>query len=98
MNITESNKLIAEFMNDPSWNSADCDGGNCFLPDWNDLMPIVERIESYGHAVEISGTYCLISSDPDWTIANIGGGDYTKLSATYEAVTNFIEWYNDIRQ
>lgn len=69
-----------------------------FHNDWNWLMLVVEKIESYGHAVEISETYCLISSTTNWTIANIGGGDYTKLSATYEAVINFIEWYNENKQ
>jgi len=60
--------------------------------DW--LMPVVEEIEGLGYAVEIIETYCLISKRNDLSIADNGGGDFTKLSAVYKSVVEFIKWYN----
>lgn len=56
---------------------------------WSWLMPVVGKIESLGYAVEIVESYCMIKKR-DGVFCDIGGGDYTKLSATYEAVTRFV--------
>ena len=60
---------------------------------WDWLMPVVERIESLGNKVSISEAYCDIYSHRCISFCDIGGGDYTKLSATYEAVLQFIKFH-----
>lgn len=69
---------------------------------WKWLMPVVEKIEALPHVynVDIDGTNCIISSG---TPQGDGGNLFkvlfdidgkTKLEATYNAVTEFITWYN----
>lgn len=63
---------------------------------WDWLMPIVEKIEAMGHAVEILENSCRIYEHSDRrslnTIISITGG--TKIYATYENVIQFILLYN----
>ena len=83
----EYNKLIAEFMND--------EYGDYTTPhyhcNWNELMPVVQKIESLGYVFTIQGgkaefgemiskPQCFISKD--------------KLSSTYDAVVEFIKQLN----
>lgn len=67
-----------------------------FNSEWGLLIEAVEKVESKGYAVEIVETYCLITKPKNngLVIADLGGGDFTKLSATYEAVILFIQWHN----
>jgi len=78
--------------------------------DW--LMPVVEKIESLAtdHIdkiyVSINGKSCMIWNyyDPVEVIRTIGSGSTykikkvaeTKLLATYEAVVDFVKWYNTL--
>lgn len=74
-----------------------------FDSDWNWLMPVVEKIERLGHTiVEIGWKHCRItpilydkkSDSMQWEpMIEILGQD--KLTATYKAVVEFIEWYNN---
>lgn len=92
------------------WNPGDMAGRSGSFPDgstnyytynkgyndsWDWLMPVVDKIESLGYSVEIIETYCLITKTNSHTICDNGGGDFTKLSATYKSVVEFIVWYND---
>lgn len=56
---------------------------------WEWLMLVVDEIESLGFAVEITETYCKITHSGD-AIVDVGGGNYDKLSATFEACYQFV--------
>ncbi len=84
---TKKNLTISEFKYDSSM-------------DW--LMPVLERIEAMGYKTIIGGgdswgNYCNINygislMESSETKA-MGQGD-TKMEAIFEAVAEFIEWYN----
>jgi len=79
---------------------------------WNHLIMVVEKIESLAtdHIdkvyVSINGKSCMIWNyyDPVEVIRTIGSGSTykikkvaeTKLLATYEAVVDFVKWYNTL--
>ena len=64
--------------------------------DWNSLMPVVEKIESFGWFVNIhSKDECSWSAGYD----NISEKDRTfssptKIESVYKCAINFIKWYN----
>jgi len=73
-----------------------------FHKDWNWLMEVIEKIEKLpitdngGVCVSIEHNYCRIYLD-DWgqfTDIAIGISKNSKIEATFKAVVNFIEWYN----
>lgn len=72
---------------------------------WNNLMPIVEKIESFGLRVEISENNCYIVSKgvedelypwlqifPEQGFARY---DNAKINSTWNCIVEFIEWYNE---
>lgn len=64
-----------------------------FHESWDWLMVAVEKIErGLGYAVKICQSDCSIN-DPQ--IYEFGE---TKIEATYNAVLEFIEWYNEINE
>jgi hypothetical protein len=105
----ENNKLIAEFMG----REIHTDGIGWFdenfkvfkYDDWNNLMPVVEKIESFqdgddgdsmrGHLynlrIEQNFVYILDGESMD-VIIEMNGDN--KLDATYRAVVEFIKHYN----
>jgi len=116
MTTTESNVLIAEFLN-VSIN----ENGTFELPeygtirpngdfktgfnkeqlkyhtDWNWLMNAVDKIESFGYVFQLQGNSATFFKnktfkEPIWNDSFIGN---TKLKATYNAVVEFIKWYNE---
>ena len=100
--IQESNRLIAEFMGldvlyDKLVKHISVPGNMVtvmkYHESWDWIMPVVEKIEGLGFAVEISESYCCIK-DGSSILIDFGGGDYTKLSATYKAVSSFIYYFN----
>jgi hypothetical protein len=65
--------------------------------DWNWLMKAVDKIESENFSIEMNkqeeGDYqCLITKGNDIIFQTFSN---TKLKATYNAVVEFIKWYNE---
>lgn len=60
---------------------------------WNDLMPVVEKIERLDNA-----DYVVIIQDDTCTIYGrefkITVDEYSKIESTYKACVEFINWYN----
>jgi hypothetical protein len=101
--MSEENKMIAEFMGIEidSANIGFVDGRCFFVSDmpyrtsWDWIMPVVERIEAMPFYVHIDGTSCLITSSITRSgIKDIYVSSNTKPEATYQAVINFIKFYN----
>ena len=102
-NVTENNKLIADFMGYPK-HKIDFVGKrlnfenskhNTYHKDWNWLMEVVEKIESLGYKVHIStwenSQFCGIYLNGK----KISGNETnTKIEAVYNACIEFIKWYN----
>jgi hypothetical protein len=119
--IEQNNALIAEFMGfDANYalgngfrearrpeddECVDLDR-NTYL-NWNELMPVVEKIEStylklHGYfGVYISSNSCSIQGtnfntlNPELNVYFSDCHEDTKLKSTYEAVVNFIKWHQD---
>jgi hypothetical protein len=94
----ENNKVIAKFMGlviitdgisffDTNYNFL-----KKYQSDWNDLMEVVEKIESLGVVVEIRENVCYIETSLNDYYSEL---EDTKLQATYKAVVRFIKWYNE---
>ena len=72
-----------------------------FHKDWNWLMEVVDRIESllwkednYFNVTIGATCYCVIRDSFGDTIEILKDGK-TKIEATYNAVVEFIKWYNE---
>jgi len=68
-----------------------------YSTDWNALMPVVEKIESikvedYSVLVEISKNICTICPAHWEELINIQSN--TRIEAVYDAIIDFINWYN----
>lgn len=69
-----------------------CDDGLLSFDSWDDLMEVVEKIESVGYSVVITGNICRIEHE--------GNGDFVicktdnKIVSVYESCTSFVKWYN----
>lgn len=63
-----------------------------FHSDWNWLMEVVEKIESLGYSFTIIGNLCIISRP---SFKSIRSEDETKFKAVYQAILDFIKWYNE---
>ena len=106
--IIEGNKLITQFLG----LTIITDGISLFDTNykplakyhesWNDLMSVVEKIESLplindaGICVLIEHSYCRIYLDNwgDYTTVAENATKKNKLSAVYLSVIEFIKWYN----
>ncbi len=105
--LDNNNKLIAEFdgikipkqtHNELNWIIYD----GVFQPmqydySWNWLMPVVEKIEALGYTVNIFSNMVHIYSDKHQIPLSIDT-TFNKLRATYQAVVEFINWYNKQRK
>ena len=72
-----------------------------YSKDWNGLMEVVEKIESFvfddnnSFNVTIGATnYCVIQDSNGEIYENIEDSEETKLLTVYKAVIKFIKWYN----
>ena len=103
---TENNKIIAEFM---WWKEQEEDfmfnpktSGSIYIKsllfhkDWNWLMEVVEKIESLGNYINITGTYTSIGAIEQKNRLFFIEKDSlnNKIEAVYKAVVEFIKWYN----
>ena len=63
---------------------------------WDWLMSVVEQIENFGFEIIIAESRCKIKHNTDHSIKEVLNVDIigTKLQATYDAVLEFIKWYN----
>jgi hypothetical protein len=66
---------------------------------WDWLMPVVQKIEQHLFAVEIKENHCLISGYRKYEGIMFYVKDVfkDKITATYETVFQFIQWYNTIK-
>lgn len=87
MQYDENGRAVRQYSGGDCWN-VETAGDIPYDSDWNWLMPVVEKIEGMGYGLTIDGTICEIyKSDRDYCIKCAD----TKLSATYEAVCDFIK-------
>lgn len=109
-NIIENIKLVGEFMGMAPHNINELDGfwtntikahnfdnviNLQFNSDWNWLMEVVEKIESLGYYVNITGTYVSIGAIESKTNPIFIEKDSNiKIEAVYNACVEFIKWYN----
>ena len=73
-----------------------------FHNDWNWLMKVVDKIESFvfddnnSFNVTIGATnYCVIQDSNGEIYENIEDSEETKLLTVYKAIIKFIKWYNE---
>lgn len=73
-----------------------------FNKDWNWLMEVVDKIESTIDEknngffyVEIYTTLCIIFNNGNYLNEIVSAEGKTKLEATYKAVVEFINYYNE---
>jgi hypothetical protein len=63
---------------------------------WAWLMPVVDRIENLGYGVSIGmGDYCVIQDDVTSDGIEFTGMAERKIQSVYDAVVEFIKWYNE---
>ncbi|MBC7845527.1 MAG: hypothetical protein H7Y10_03445 [Flavobacterium sp.] len=106
---TENNKIIGDFM---QWKTPSIivDGSTTFPngweyndklkyhSDWNWLMEVVEKIESFNYDFKILGGYWVVVCDCDPNrneseeiLESFGE---TKINTVYNACVEFINWHN----
>jgi len=109
MTVQESNKLIAEFMGnhtigstndlyDPQQHNFPVEH-TCSVDDimystsWDWLMPVVEKIEdTWDFSVHIEDFCCTIFTR---SVEFSFESPESKIDATYKAVVELIQWYNE---
>jgi hypothetical protein len=105
MKTEEGNKLIADFMGmkyNPELKRAFIDGKwryrtLHFDTDWNWMMSAVKKVEATDdgyYDVRIMGSYCEILTLDEDVIVQMSERENPKITATWLAVVEFIEWYN----
>ena len=65
-----------------------------FHTDWNWLMPVIRKIEELGNDVLITTNYIQISFDEGEQFIVIDDLNI-KIDSVYNAVVEFIKWYNE---
>lgn len=115
MNTTENNKSIAEFL---GWTLDDEELNTFrkrvngiyryanfkFQTDWNDLMEVVEKIETIEEQrflFQIStrqGFYAEVRERFSYETKIEDAWGETRIEAVYDACVEFIKWYNEQKQ
>lgn len=100
-NVLENNRLIAKFMGEDSltefnWVLFRNGIGVQYESNWSELMPVVEKIETSildgDVVIKIEGDNCFITYGDTW---NLYSTLDSKIESTYQAVVEFIKWYNE---
>ena len=89
MNTLENNQLINDFIG--KFYSLKSEN---YHDNWNDLMFIVEKIESLNFAFDIMGKACSINNDTEMIVDLCGNDFKSKIESVYTACVEFIQWYN----
>jgi len=100
MKTEESNKMIAEFMG--NMHDGDVIHEELYDVSWDWLMPVVEKIEKNKYVDEFNINWdslgekhhCEITNTQKFTFETIRIYADSKIEAVYEAVVEFIKWYN----
>ncbi len=90
--IEQKNRMIAEFIGKEIYQYHH---ESFYHSSWDWLMPVVEKIENYNSGstlVIIEDERCHLDTQNNFEIDSVG---HTKIEATYNAVVQFIEWYNE---
>jgi len=101
--------LLAEFMAyviDPDFKETlmiRAESGSLFgyhpSTDWNDLMRVVEKIEStdnWRYAVSVCQTDCIIEITESGSLSDlVQVTGENKIDAVYKACVEFVKWYNE---
>ena len=110
-NVTENNKLIAEFIGRKGKQNKNLYWVNIpnvdwvapeemkFHEDWNWLMPVIDKIETIlpdDSTVHIEFNRCWIDNNKEGL--TIDACRNTRLDSVYYAVLEFIEWYNEHKE
>lgn len=90
--IVVSNKMIRKFMGHDHMSVR-----LQYDSSWNDLMPVVEKIEGEKYYIGIDRNFCMIGelpyiTSPESVIPTIKGD--SKIDAVYKQCIQFIEYYN----
>ena len=110
MNTTDNNKLIAEFMKVQVRTYTD--GRTSYNPDksWDLLMPVIDKIETVKNQrvcvnIGTSGIAIFLHNEEAYKNKDYHKYDFytskygmDKLSTTYGAVVEFIQWYNENKE
>lgn len=106
---TENNKLLAEFLGlvesiipNKYWTEKSSEGFGMgqltelkFHSDWNWLMQVAEKIESYNYGATlfiIEDERCHVNTQNGFEIDSVG---HTKIEAVYNACVEFVKWYDN---
>lgn len=101
--ITENNKLIAEFMGTNTKNPAFHKHGIklCkYDSSWDWLMPVVDKIERLGYVFISDSAIRIIDFNKRGptgfliAFSSLATLDQTRMNATYTSCLQFINWYN----
>lgn len=114
METTKGNKLIATFMGVKPMTEFEIEATEYEFPgqqnyidglpaydlNWDQLMPVVDKIESFGKPsilpnhlfrVDIDGHLCVIVDEGEGFIEHHRD---SKINSVWYAIVEFIEWYN----
>ena len=93
----ENNRMIAEFMGASGFDMLGEKVEPRYHTSWDWLMPVVKKIETDvldgDISISIDGDNCTLSSI-SYTI-HCHATLNSKIESTYQAVVEFIEWYNE---
>lgn len=77
------------------WHESQFDEMTPYHSSWDWLMPVVEKIEDLGYSVFIQNDVCWIKvGRAGMKMPLISELGENKISATFAAITQFIQWYN----